>query len=394
MTEEFFRDDCYCSEFDAEIVAVDGDLIILNRTLFYPGGGGQVCDTGKIGGYTVVDVEYNEQQDIVHRVPKHDLKIGDMVRCNIDWERRYDLMKGHTAEHLLFSSLHLQDPDISIVKISISPEDKYVVIDKDVSWDSIASATEFANNVIKENRPVVKSMMSRNDPNMKNVRANLERIDGDDVGVVEIKGVDIAACCGIHVSSTSEIGALFVYKKTRAGKDGFKIHFKVGYTAISSSMRLGSSCLSIIDMLGSKPNDVVKTVKNVRREIEVLREQLRFMAISYAKIVEPREVNGSRVYSAMFPTSDHAVLADAAKVHTKNGGVAVFVGKGGSTAVLVSSGDSRVDCKETVDEVLLEFGGHGGGCPSFAQGNIQDVTTADRVLSLLLSRIECSLSKT
>ncbi|MCQ2086026.1 MAG: alanyl-tRNA editing protein [archaeon] len=392
MTEEFFRNDCYRSEFEAEVVAVSGELIILNRTLFYPGGGGQVCDTGSIGGYAVVNVEYNEQQEIVHRAPRHDLKIGDRVQCSVDWERRYDLMKGHTAEHLLFSALHLQDPAINIVKIFISPEDKHVVIDKDMSWDSIAEATRFANGIIEENRPVVKSVMSRNDLGIKKVRANLERIDGDSVGVVEIKGIDIAACCGIHVASTSEIGALFVYKKTRAGKDGIKIHFKIGCAAMVSSISFASSCLSIIDALGSKPNDIVKTVRNVRYELEVLSGQLKSMAVSYAKIVEPKEVNGSKVYSVMFPISDHTVLADAAKIHAKKGGVVVFVGKGSSLAVLVMSSDSRVDCKRVVDEVLLEFGGYGGGCPNSARGNIRDVTIADDVMSLLLSKVECSLN--
>ena len=119
MTEELFRQDGYLSEFEAQIVEVKGDWIKLDGTAFYPGGGGQVCDTGNIGGFKVTEVKY-EGEDIVHKVPGNEFKVGDRLWCGVDWDRRYDLMKGHTAEHILFNSLHRQDPDLEIVKIYIS----------------------------------------------------------------------------------------------------------------------------------------------------------------------------------------------------------------------------------------------------------------------------------
>ncbi|MFA6710577.1 MAG: alanine--tRNA ligase-related protein, partial [Candidatus Methanomethylophilaceae archaeon] len=111
MTDEIFRYDSYVFEFEAEVTNVDGDYVTLGGTAFYPGGGGQVCDTGSICGTRVTEVRY-AGRDIVHRVPGNKLKAGDKVWCSVDWDRRYDLMRGHTAEHLLFNSLHRQDPDI------------------------------------------------------------------------------------------------------------------------------------------------------------------------------------------------------------------------------------------------------------------------------------------
>ena len=123
MTDEIFRDDGYVFEFEANILSVEGDQVVLDTTAFYPGGGGQVCDTGSIRGQRVTEVRY-KGDDIVHIVPGNDLKVGERIWCSVDWDRRYDLMQGHTGEHLLFCSLKRQCPELEIVKIYISPESK------------------------------------------------------------------------------------------------------------------------------------------------------------------------------------------------------------------------------------------------------------------------------
>ena len=165
MTDDLFKDDAYVSEFEAEITAVDGDYVTLGGTAFYPGGGGQVCDTGIIGGVKVVEVK-EADGEIVHKVPGHRFSVGDRIWCSVDWDRRYDLMKGHKAEHLLFNSLHRQDPELNIVKIFISPESKYVIVDRDIGWDKISVAVRFANKVILENHSVRRSVMSKDDPDI------------------------------------------------------------------------------------------------------------------------------------------------------------------------------------------------------------------------------------
>ena len=390
MTDELFHDDSYVSEFEAEITQVKGDWIALGGTAFYPGGGGQVCDTGLIGGFKVTEVKY-EGTEIFHNVPGHKLKVGDKIWCSVDWDRRYDLMKGHTAEHLLFNSLHRQDPELSIVKIFISPETKYVIVNKDIPWDKIADAMEFANKVISENHAVVRSLMSRDDPDIEKIRVKLERIEEQEISVVEIEDVDLAACCGIHVMETSEIGAIFVDKKTSAGKDGVEIHFRIGDDAIAASMRLASSCLSIIDGLGSKPSDIEKTVANMKAELESARKQLKAAVSQSIKNLEPAVIGGVEVYSGVFSTSDRTVLTDAAENCKKKGGVAAFVGQGDNLSVMIASGDPEVNCREILSEVLTSFGGRGGGKPDFAQGGVQNVSMADEVLASLMDRIKKAL---
>ncbi len=390
MTDELFRDDSYVSEFEAEVTEVNGEWLKLGGTAFYPGGGGQVCDTGMIGGFKVTEVKY-EGADIVHKVPGHRLKVGDRIWCSVDWDRRYDLMKGHTAEHLLFNSLHRQDPELNIVKIFISPESKYVIVDRDIPWDKIADAMEFANRVISENHAVIRSMMSRDDPDIEKIRVKLERIEEQEISVVEIEDVDLAACCGIHVMETSEIGAIFVDKKVSARQDGIEIHFRIGDDAIAASMKLAASCLSIIDDLGSKPSDIEKTVANMKAELESAKKQLKASVSQSIRSLEPTTVNGVEVYSGVFHTSDRTVLMDAAETYRKKGGIAAFVGQGDNLSVMIASGNAKVSCKDILSEVLTSFGGRGGGKPDFAQGGVQDVSKADEVLASLMDRIKRAL---
>ena len=386
MTDELFRDDSYVSEFEGEVTKVEGDWIALGGTAFYPGGGGQVCDTGMIGGFKVTEVKC-EGTEIMHRVPGHKLNVGDKIWCSVDWDRRYDLMKGHTAEHLLFNSLHRQDEELSIVKIFISPESKYVIVNKDISWEKISDALKFANTVISENHAVFRTMMSRDDPDIEKIRVKLERIEEDEISVVEIEDVDLAACCGIHVMETGEIGAIFVDKKLSAGKDGVEIHFRIGDDAITTAMSLATSCLSVIDELGSKPSDIVRTVSNMKAELETAKKQLKASVSQSVKNLEPATINGVEVYSGVFQTSDRSVLTEAAESYKKKGGVAAFIGVGDNLMVMMASGNKDVNCKEIITSVLTEFGGRGGGKPDFAQGGIQDVSKAEDVLKALLSKI-------
>lgn len=390
MTDELFRDDAYVSEFEAEITSVDGDYVTLGGTAFYPGGGGQVCDTGIIGGVKVIEVKESDGE-ILHKVPGHRFSVGDKIWCSVDWDRRYDLMKGHTAEHLLFNSLHRQDPDINIVKIFISPESKYVIVDRDIGWDKISDAVRFANKVILENHSVRRSIMSRDDPDISRIRVKLDRIEENEISVVEIEGVDLAACCGIHVMETAEIGALFVSKKTSAGKEGVEIHFEIGDKAIDESMSLATSCLSIINELGSKPSDIERTVSNMRHELESCRRMLKESATSAIDSLKPVKVNGVDVYAGIFHTSDRSVLTDAAEGFKGEGAVAALIGAGDNLTVLLASGDKRVDCKAILSTTLSGFGGRGGGKSDFAQGGVTDVTCKERLLEALTTAIKSSL---
>jgi len=386
MTDEIFRNDGYVFEFEGEVMSVDGEWVELGGTAFYPGGGGQVCDTGTMGGIPVTEVTYRGD-NIFHKVPGHQFVVGDRMWCSVDWDRRYDLMRGHTAEHILFNALHRQDPDINIIKIYIGPDSKYVVVDRDMDLGKIGEAVKFANVVIDDNHPVIKSVMSRDDPEIENIRIKLDKIEEDEITVVEIGDVDIAACSGIHVMETSEIGAIFVDRKVSAGKGQFAIHFRIGEDARKASMDLANTCLRIIEDLGSKPEDVIKTVANMRAELDMCRKQLKDALIMNLRTLSPMDVGGKRVFASVLHTNDKGPAVESAESHRKEGDVSAFVCEGQNISVILASGDENIDCKAILTEVLAQFGGRGGGKKDFAQGGLATSVDTNEVLKAILNRI-------
>lgn len=391
MTDEIFRRDGYGSEFEAEVVSVKGDEVVLDSTAFYPGGGGQVCDTGSIRGHRVKEVRRNGD-DIVHIVPGNDLKAGERVWCSIDWDRRFDLMQGHTGEHLLFCSLKRQCDDLAITKIYISPESKYVIVNHDLSWEQIGNAVEFANRAIADNLPVTHSVMARDDPELEKVRIKLDRISEDaEITVVAIGDIDLSACSGIHVMETSELEMLIVDRKVSAGDDGVAIHFKVGSAAKESALALSNIALSVTDAIGCRAEDALKAVENTRADADLKGRLLKQATERLIGSVVPEEVCGTRVYSAILPGTDRNVLNSFAEKARSEGGVALIIGVTDSLSVMMSSGAKQVDSKTILPEILKSFGGRGGGKPDFAQGGIPDIGSAEKVLEAMRKAVADAL---
>lgn len=391
MTEEIFRRDGYMFEFESTVVSVAGDMVELASTAFYPGGGGQACDTGTIRGEKVTET-IRDGDRIIHRVPGTKLKTGDVVWCSVDWDRRYDLMKGHTGEHLLFCALKRQDPELSITKIFISPESKYVIVDHDPGWENIRNAVAFANRAIRDDLTVSKSVMSRDDPELEDVRMKMDQIgDGEEISVVSIGDLDMSACTGIHVMETSEIGCLFVHRKVSAGKDGVAVHFEVGDAAADAAMDLAVTCMETAETAGSKPELLVRTVANLKHSLAAAEEMIREAAKAQLSSLEPEIVSGIRFYSGRFAT-DRKTVTDKAEAVRSEGGVAAFVSASGTASAVLASGDPRIDCGKMLPEVLKKFGGRGGGKPGFAQGGADGAETADGILEELRKTVKTALN--
>jgi len=391
MTDEIFRKDAYVSEFEATAVSVSGQEVILDSTAFYPGGGGQEYDTGSIRGHKVVRTE-RKGPDIVHIVPGNDLKNGDKVWCSVDWNRRYDLMKGHTAEHLLFGALHRSYPELGIVKIFITEGTKSVTVDRDVDWEIIRKAVASVNQSIRKNLPIRKNVLSKDDPALKDVRMDMEKIKGGEITVVEIGDVDSAACSGTHVMETGEIGAILVNEKVSAGKEGFTIHFIIGWDAIDHATDLANNDMIISEMLGSTPKDSVKAALNLKEQADSSKKAMNTVLSRTLRELRGENVNGVTVYSGSFPAADKKTFIDASDRFRSSGGVSVIVSSGSSVSVFVASGSEKITSNIMLKKVLDKYGGRGGGTKEFAQGGIPNTDDAENVLKDIVSDVKQALA--
>ncbi len=229
-TKALYLDDSYLRTFDAVVVDVDESGVYLDRTAFYPRSGGQPSDTGILRRgdieFRVDGVELSDK-GTCHRV--RGLAPGDEVRGVIDWDRRYKLMRSHTACHIL-SAVIFKETGAKITGNQIDLDRSRVDFSLDAFDRSMIDAyVKKANLLIKEKRPVVVKIISRDEamsmPDLIRLAMNVP--EREYLRVVEIEGIDAQACGGTHVKNTGEIGEIRVVKAENKGKSNRRVYFEV-----------------------------------------------------------------------------------------------------------------------------------------------------------------------
>ncbi len=234
MTDLLYLEDSYLQECDAKVIAVsNGKYVVLDRTIFYPKGGGQPHDTGQILKdnhlFNVIYVGKFSGR-VSHEVDREGLKVGDEVRCVIDWERRYRLMRSHTSAHCFSSSLcngtgalvtgnqldvdkvrfdfSLENFDRSILERYIDEANELLKKDISVKWYVLPrkEALEI---------PGVIKMAEAFPPDIPNLR------------IVEIVGVDKQADGGTHVQNLKEVGQIKLIKCANKGKNNRRVYYSL-----------------------------------------------------------------------------------------------------------------------------------------------------------------------
>jgi len=228
MTEELFRSDSYLRECDATVVAVAENAVTLDRTVFYPLGGGQPGDTGRMswaaGDVTIVDTRYGSEGGIVHVVEEGGALPGvnDTVHLALDWDRRYRHMRMHTAMHLLGSILQY-----GVTGGNISTEKSRLDFDMEDSVDKEAVAAAL-RDLVEADHPVSCRWISEEelDANPELVRTmSVQPPRGKGkVRLLEIEDVDLQPCGGTHLKSTAEVGQVRIGKVEKKGKRNRRVN--------------------------------------------------------------------------------------------------------------------------------------------------------------------------
>lgn len=225
-----YLEDGYQKDFDATVESSSGDRITLDRTAFYPQSGGQPSDLGWLhAGDETFNVLHVESSDgrIVHVLDREGLKPGDRVHGELDWERRYRLMRSHTACHIL-SAVIFRETGAKITGNQIDLSRSRV----DFSLESFDKAkmneyVEKANEIIRADVPVETMLLPKSDalaiPDL--VRLAMEVPDRDEIRVVKIEGIDAQACGGTHVRRTGEIKGIRMVKAENKGKSNRRVYF-------------------------------------------------------------------------------------------------------------------------------------------------------------------------
>lgn len=228
QTEALFRQDAYLKTCEATVVAVQEDGVVLDRTVFYPLGGGQPGDTGTIrwqgGALTVIDTRYGEKGQICHRVEQGSRlpETGDTVLAEIHWERRYRHMRMHTAMHLLGAVL-----PYGVTGGNISADKSRLDFDMEDTVDKIAVGDALAR-LVQENHPITSRWITDEEldaqPELVRTLSVKPPRGVGPVRLLEIAGVDLQPCGGTHLRSTGEVGQVRVGKVEKKGRHNRRVH--------------------------------------------------------------------------------------------------------------------------------------------------------------------------
>lgn len=385
MTRLLYLEDPCLRSFKAMIENIDGDWIELDQTAFYPGGGGQEADTGWIDGLEVIEMKKEER--VLHKIPGHTFHERQEVDASVDWERRLELMRGHTAEHMLFSALSNLVEDLELVKISIGKEKKSFIVKGEIDWNVISLAQREVNDTIVRRIDVDCSWMDRTDPLLQEIRIKMDRISDDKVRIVRIGDYDAAACSGIHVPSTGDIMRILITKMTVAKPKGaVEIEFEIGGKAIEKALELATIALKASYLTGSQPEDLMKAIVNLKDETEKARNSLKRYGRQVLDSLKPENISGVNVYKGIYHGLDNKTLMAAANRFVREERtLCVLVTMDYRLMMVVArSPDLTIDCRDLINEALGPIGGRGGGKPEFATGGAPSTENAEEAVDSIL----------
>ena len=284
-TQLLYYADEYMKEFSAKVLKIiDGKYVILDKTLFYPQSGGQFSDTGIINGKQVVNVSKSGPV-VIHDVENPNFREGQFVVGKIDWKRRYQLMRHHTATHIINGAIRsVLGNHVWQAGAEKTPEKARLDFTHftNLTPDELRLIERRANEVVLSNIPVKKSILSK-DVAEKKYGFRLYQggaVPGASVRVIETEGFDVEACGGTHLNNTGEVGFIKIIGSKKIQDGVVRIEFVAGLRALDemqNHQKLLSDSATIFnvpaDQLPKTCQRFFEEWKNQRKEIEKCRQQ-------------------------------------------------------------------------------------------------------------------------
>ena len=368
--------DRYIREFTAEVLEskeVDGRYhVVLDKSAFFPGGGGQPGDTGYIEQNRVFDV-YEENGILYHVVEKKPLKIH-RVKCKIDWEKRYDGMQQHLGQHVLsgcFYSLF----NANTVSFHMGNESSTVDIEGFLDESKIREAERVANEIINQDIEVEFLTPSKSELKKMKIRRALPKTD-DAITIVKIGNLDINACCGVHPKSTLDLRMIKI-KRWEKHKGATRIEFLAGKRAIDATLRRDNIINTICRSIKCGENEILNAIGNMSNEIKYCQNENRTLRIALSnyevkEMIESSEkINDMTVIKRIYENEDLKYIGKIAEKLVENRKtIALLAIKNDdkSNLIFASSKDSDISMNELIKDAITLIDGRGGGSKFLAQG--------------------------
>ena len=368
MTERLFEKDAYCRSFSANVVSCeekDGSfLVVLDKTAFFPEGGGQAPDKGTINGVNVLDVQ--EKDGIVYHKTEKVFNSGDTVSCELDWELRFERMQSHAGEHIVSGVVHSL---FGYDNVGFHMSEKTMTVDFSgpLTADDIAKVELESNKAIYKNAPITASYPTKDELAVADYRSKIEPRDG--IRLITIEGIDCCACCAPHPSFTGEIGVIKIIDFC-PHKKGTRIEMVAGINAFYDYSALHTSVKQVMNLLSAKRDSIAASVEKLQETANNLKSENGKMSRKLALAsLSPVAVNGCAY--AINENMSYDDLRECANNLIENGTrkcILLSSADADSYIYVVSSAEN--DVRSLVSELNSTFSGKGGGKDNYAQGKL------------------------
>lgn len=379
MTVKLFENNSLLKECTATVTACTEKegryLVELDQTVFFPEGGGQLSDKGKINEVLVSHVSERDGH-IYHECDKP-LEVGTEVKAVLDWRVRLDRMQQHLGEHLL-SYACWKLFKANNIGFHMNEDDVFIDLDKELTEEELLKAELYTNEIIWENRPVHISYMDSTDA--VKLKDKMRKFNSKLTGtlrIVSVEDADICTCCGTHPPFTGMLGSVKVIRHEKH-KGGCRVEFVCGSRALADADKKNSTLLAVAQGLSVKPEQVPDALAKLKADLlaqldDVKSKLLKLEEAQLQEFYENAPTNAAGTKILAVPLDGH----DAKDIK-------VFLPKATALehtiCLLVAAKPERIsyaaalgaategDCRVLIKLLNEAFGGRGGGKSDCAQG--------------------------
>ena len=386
-TEKLYYTDPFLTTFTAKVLSCEagkgGYLVTLDRTAFYPEGGGQPADHGTLGGIAVTDV-HEKDGVVIHTVEKA-VEIGENVTGSIDWARRFDHMQQHSGEHIL-SGILCHNYHCDNVGFHLGADTVTIDYNTDISWEEALAAEYQANQVIWADAPVEITYPSPAELEQLDYRSK-KALTGK-VRIVTFPEADCCACCGTHVLRAGQVGIIKVLSCQKF-RSGVRMEILCGERAWRYLSGTYDQAHAVGQHLSVKPLEAAAAVERLTEELTAAKARMAELEGEVFSHKAHAYCGKGDVVLVEPPLRPDGVRRLADAVARECGGLAaVFAGEDGRYNYALVRADGA-DIAPLVKSMNAALTGRGGGRSGFAQGSVQaDADTIHAFFNNFAGKVE------
>lgn len=374
MTEFLFWTDAYLTKFDAKVIEIKENNIILDKTAFYPQSGNQVCDKGyleKEEKRYIIEHVFKEGEKVFHQINSKladEFRVGDSVTGNIEWKYRYGIMRAHSSQHLL-SAIIKNKFNIDTIHANILYEEVMLQISHEISEYQLKECLQELNRIsIIENHIFNTLIVSKEDFSKysDDLRGNIP--DDNKIRLVEVPGYDLICCGGTHVENSTEIGLIFIYEF----KKGTDIKYVLGQKALESYSQFNIDLISSSNLLGISYSDFFQAIQRQNREYNELGQSYIKVAsnlIDYISKYPSLQIKDWSI-GVLELDVEFKFLQKQFKEFPENYTLIILKPE---NKVIIISNSEKIKANEVMNYLIQRYGGKGGGSPYSAQGTLDSI---------------------